>query len=108
MARKQKTLKEYFALGNMSAVMVLKNFPLVLFVGFLLLVYIANAHYAEKKVRMIQGLEGEVKELRWHYISLKTELIRRTKRSELVDKVGQKGLKPLKGKSRKIVLKEDR
>ena len=63
MAKKQKTLKDYMAVGHMSASMVLKNFPLVLFIGFLLLIYIANAHYAEKKVRLIQQYEGDVKEL---------------------------------------------
>ena len=88
----------------MSAAMVLKNFPFVLFVGFLLLVYIANAHYAEKKVRMIQKLEGEVKELRWHYISLKTELMRQSKRTEVMEDVEAKGLRPIKGKAKKIVV----
>ena len=92
------------AFGPMSAAVVLKNFPLVLFIGFLLLAYIANAHYAEKKVRLIQELEGEVKELRWHYISLKTDLMQRSKRTEVLRNVDQGGLKSLKGKAKKIVV----
>ena len=103
MARKKKTIKDYLT-GNLSAAMILKNFSLVLFIGFLLLFYIANAHYAEKKVRLIQQYEGEVKELRWHYISLKTELMNRSKPKTIIRQMEQKGLKPFKGKMKKIVV----
>lgn len=101
-AKKKKTLKDYLQVGNISAGLVLKNLPYVLFLGFLLVVYIANTHYAEKKVRQIQKMESQVKELRWHYISLKTELMYKSKRSEVVRDVKSDGLRPVKGKPKKI------
>jgi len=102
MAKKQKGFKDYMGVGAISAKLILQNLPYVLFIGFLLLIYIANAHYAEKKVREIQKLEDEVKELRWQYISYKTELMYNSKRSEVLKGVKQKGLKPIKGKPKKI------
>ena len=57
MAKNKKSIKEYFALGTISSGWVLKNLPFVLFVSFLALIYIANAHYSEKKVREIQMLQ---------------------------------------------------
>ncbi len=108
MAKKKKSLKDYTAFGNISAELVLKNLPYVLFIGFLAMVYIANAHYSEKKIREIQRLQAEIKELRWHYMSLKSELMYNSKRSEITKQVAPLGLKPMKGKSKKIVIKTNR
>ena len=104
--KKKKSLKDYTALGNISAALVLKNLPYVLFVGFLAIVYIANAHYSEKKVREIQHLQAEIKELRWHYMSLKSELMYNSKRSEIAKRVAPLGLKPMKGRAKKIIVKK--
>ncbi len=43
---------------------VFGNFSYVMFLGFLAIVYIANAHFAEKGVRRIQLLQKEIKELK--------------------------------------------
>ena len=59
---KTKSFKEYTELGNISAELVFKNLPFVLFLSFIAMVYIANAHYSEKKVRQIQQLQSELKQ----------------------------------------------
>ncbi len=101
---KKKPLKDYMAVGNISAELVLKNFPFVLFIGFLMMAYIANAHYSEKKVRQIQKLQSEVKELRWEFSSIKADLMYSTMQSEVVKAVAPLGLKPMNGKPKKIVI----
>lgn len=107
MAKKKKKLTEYLSIGQISSEWVLKNLPFVLFLVFLLIAYIANAHSSEKKVRAIQGLQREVKELRWEYMSLKSGLMFSTKQSEIVKAVAPMGLKPMKGKPNKIIVKRD-
>ena len=83
----------YTAWGSLSAEWVFKNLTFVFFIGFLGLVYIANAHFAEKKVRQIQSLQKEMKELRWEYMSLKSDIMYNYKLSEVSKKVELKGLR---------------
>jgi len=106
--KKKKSLKDYTAFSSLSAELVLKNLPFILFVGFLMLIYIANAHYSEKKVREIQSYQAELKELRWHYMSLKSDIMYNSKRSEIAKQVEPLGLKPMKGKPKKIIVKKNR
>ena len=84
---KRKTFKDYTELGNISAELVLKNFPFVIFLSFLAMVYIANALYSEKKVRQIQKAQVELKQMRWKYMSLESEFMYKTKRSEVIKAV---------------------
>lgn len=71
-----------------------------------MIAYIANAHYSEKKIRAIQDLQREVKELRWEYMSIKSGLMYNTKQSEVVKAVAPLGLKPMKGKPKKIIVEK--
>lgn len=103
---KKKKLTDYLSIGQMSSEWVLKNLPFVLFLVFLAVCYIANAHYSEKKVRAIQDLQGEVRELRWEYMSLKSSLMYSTKQSEVVKAVAPMGLRPMKGKPNIINVKK--
>ena len=80
----KKSSGSFMGLKDFNAGTVLKNLPYILFIGLLAIVYIANAHYSEKKVRQIQELQDEVKELRWNYMSLKSDLMYNSKRSEVV------------------------
>ena len=63
MAKIGSSFRDFTMLGSMSAQLIFKNFPFVLFLGFLTILYIANAHYAEKKVRQIQSLQKEIKDV---------------------------------------------
>ena len=55
-------------------------------------IYIANRHYSEKNVREIQALQDNVDRLRWHYLSLKSDLMKKSKQSEVEKSVEQEGL----------------
>ena len=87
-----KPKKNYTALSTISAKWVLSNLPFVFFIGLLATVYIANRHYSEKCVRDIQTLQEDVQKLRLHYLSLKSELMFKTKQSEVAKVVAEEGL----------------
>src|ERR1700741_4323198 len=57
----------------------LKNLPFFLFVAVILAIYIANAYYAENKIREITQTEEEIKELHAEFISLQAELTEKRK-----------------------------
>lgn len=101
---KQKRIRDYFELGDISASLILKNLPFVLFISFLILIYIANAHLSEKKVRQIQALQKEIQELRWNYMSIQSELMYTTRREEVARAVAPQGLKSTTGTPKKIVI----
>lgn len=85
---------------------MLKNLPFIVFVGFLGTIYIANAHYAEKKVREIQILQKDLKETRWRYMSLKSELMYNSKQVEVAERAKDLGLKESKEQPKKIVIRK--
>jgi cell division protein FtsB len=105
-ANKKKYLWNYFEIGSVSASVVLKNLPFVLFLGFLAVIYIANTHFAEKQVREIQILQREVKELKRQYNSLKSDLMFESRLSEIGEEVARMGLKKSAGRV-KIIKAED-
>jgi Bacteriodetes cell division protein (FtsL-like) len=63
--------------------LVFGNFSYLMFLGFLAVVYIANAHFAEKSVRNIQRLQKEIKELKWEYTSIKSETMYKSMQSQI-------------------------
>ncbi|MCB0704487.1 MAG: hypothetical protein KDC34_04220 [Saprospiraceae bacterium] len=95
-----------FSLGSSSAKLVLQNLPFVFFLGFLATLYIANAHYAEKKIRDIQLLQREVKDLRQEYNSKEAEIMVHSRRSELSKRVKPLGLQQSAVRPKKIVVQE--
>jgi FtsZ-binding cell division protein ZapB len=106
MAKQKKSLGDLFSIGSMSASLVLKNLPFVLFLGFLTVIYIANAHYAEKQVRQIQTLQKEVKELKRQYNSLKSEIMFKSRLANVGDEVEAIGLRKIQGRVKKIAVED--
>ncbi len=74
---------------------ILKNFPFFLFLSFLAVVYIYNGHYADKTVRNINTVSKELEELNYEFKTLKSEVMFRSKQSELLKAVEPLGLKEL-------------
>jgi hypothetical protein len=74
---------------------IMKNIPFFLFLAALAVVYIYNGHYADNVVRDINRTNKEVKELQYEYKTLKSEVMFRSKQSELAKAVGPFGLKEL-------------
>ncbi len=74
---------------------VVKQVPFFLFLTLLAVVYIYNGHQADKTVREINRTARQVKELQYEYKTLKSEVMFRSKQSELVKAVEPLGLKQL-------------
>ncbi|HZE86330.1 MAG TPA: FtsL-like putative cell division protein [Puia sp.] len=74
---------------------IMKNMFFLLFLASLAVIYIYNGHYADKVVRDINRTNKELKELQYEYKTLKSEVMFRSKQSELAKAVGPFGLKEL-------------
>lgn len=74
---------------------IVKNIPFFLFLSVLAVVYIYNGHYADKTIRSINHVNRELKELQYEYKTLKSEVMFRSKQSELAKTVAPMGLKEL-------------
>lgn len=72
-----------------------KNIPFFLFLALLAVLYIFNGHYTDKMVRKISNTEKHIKELEYEYKTIKSEVIFRSKASELINAVSHLGLKEL-------------
>ncbi len=86
--------------------MVLEQLPLILFLAFLAVVYIANRYHAEKVVRETARLKKEIQELRAESISVSAELMYKSTKSQVLKAVREKGLglKASRVPPRKIVV----
>ena len=89
-ARKRKDRKRLFGYR-----WIVKNIPFFLFLSVLAVIYIYNGHYADKTVRNINKVNKELKELQYEYKTLKSEVMYRSKQSELAKAVEPLGLKEL-------------
>lgn len=74
---------------------IVKNLPFFLFLSILAIIYIYNGHYADKTIRNINKVQNDLKELQYEYKTLKSEVMFRSKQSELAKAVAPLGLKEL-------------
>ena len=74
---------------------IVRNISYFLFLAVLAVVYIYNGHYADKTARNINRVSKELKELQYEYKTLKSEVMFRSKQSELAKAVEPFGLKEL-------------
>lgn len=66
-----------------------------LFLAVLAVLYIYNGHYADKTARNINSVSKDLKELQYEYKTVKSEVMFRSKQSELAKAVEPFGLKEL-------------
>jgi Bacteriodetes cell division protein (FtsL-like) len=74
---------------------VVKNIPFFLFLSLLAVLYIYNGHYSDRLIKKISTAEKHIKELEYEYKTVKSEVIFRSKASELAKAVEPMGLKEL-------------
>jgi hypothetical protein len=74
---------------------LVRQVPFFLFLAALAVIYIYNGHHADKTIRNINRTAKEVKELQWEYKTIKSEVMYRSKQSELAKAVEPLGLKEL-------------
>lgn len=87
---------------------VMKNLPFIFYIAFLGFIYIANARYAEKKVREIQTLQKEIQKVSWEYLSIKSDLMLKSMQTEVTKETENRGLdiKELRTPPKKIIVKD--
>lgn len=85
---------------------VQKLTPLFLLLLGTAIFYIANAHYSERVIRQMDKMDKEIKELRSEYITIKSDLMFRSKQSEVARRLEAKGIKELSTPPRKISTEE--
>ena len=74
---------------------VVRNIPFFLFLTILAVLYIYNGHHADKLILKINTTEKKIKELEYEYKTIKSDVIFRSKASELIKVVEPLGLKEL-------------
>lgn len=74
---------------------IVKQVPFFLFLTVIAVIYIYNGHYADKTIRNINRTAKELKELQYEYKTVKSEVMFRSKQSELVKAVEPLGLKEM-------------
>ncbi len=99
----RNTRKGGFSSAKYTA-LLLNNLGFIVFVGFLAVIYIGNAHYAEYNVRRIQVLEKEIRHQRWLYMSLQSDIMSNSLRSDVAERVREDGLRLHRGTPHKIVV----
>jgi len=86
----------------------LKNqFWFLVFLSFLIVAFIYNGHQTEKKIRKIDLLNKEIKEMRSEYISVLSYLMNESKQSSIAKKLADRGIKELKAPPQKITINGD-
>lgn len=92
-------------IGWIDKKILIKMLPFAFFLMGLSLVYIANSYVAEKNIREIDKTAKEIKELRSEYISVKSDLMFKSRQSQVAKEVLPLGIKQLDVPPKKIVLK---
>lgn len=75
--------------------LIVKNLPFFLFLSILAVVYIYNGHYSDKIIKSISKTNRELREMQYEYKTLKSELMFRSKQTEVARAVEPLGLKEL-------------
>ena len=74
---------------------VVKNIPFFFFLAMLAVIYIYNGHYSDRTLLKIEASEKHIKELEYEYKTIQSQVIFRSKASELAKAVAPLGLKEL-------------
>jgi len=104
MSSKKKGFWELFSLGYISSNWISNNLNFIFFIAFLTFIYITNAHLAESKVRTIQQMNKNLRELRWEYKSAQAELMRISKQTEFENEFERSILKESIDPPKKILV----
>ncbi|MEE4257448.1 MAG: FtsL-like putative cell division protein [Bacteroidales bacterium] len=81
--------------------------PYLLFLAIMVMFYIANTYHAEKKEREIQALRKELKELRYEYITTRSELMHQSQQSEVATKLLDTDIKESRVPPVKVIKKAE-
>lgn len=88
-----KNLSAVFSGTFLTNESTLKHLPFLLFLALIAILYIANGYYADDKIREVNKITNELKELRSEYISTKSDLMFVSKQSEVAKAAEPMGIK---------------
>jgi len=88
-----KGLSKVFGGGFLSDERAIQHVPFILFLALIAILYIANGYYADDKIREVNKVSNQIKELRTEYISSKSDLMFISKQSQIAAAVDTLGLK---------------
>ena len=71
---------------------ILKNIRFFLFLAILAVVYIANGHMSDNRIRKINDTGRRLKDLQYEYKTLKSEMMFKSRESEMVKAAAPLGL----------------
>lgn len=74
---------------------MVRNLPYFMFCSVLTIIYIYNGHYSDNIIKDINKTGKQVKELQYEYKTIRSEVMFRSKQSELARAVEPLGLKEL-------------
>ncbi len=89
---------------QLTAESLMKHLPFILFLFALGIVYIYNSHLAEDRIREINKVNLELKELKWEYLNTKNDLELRSMQTQVASLVDSMGLHELTAPPMKIRL----
>ena len=88
-----KALSSVFSGTFLTNESTLRHVPFLLFLAFIAILYIANGYHADDKIREVNRITNELKELRSEYISTKSDLMFVSKQSEVAKAAEPMGIK---------------
>jgi len=100
MTKKQNKKTTIFQFDGID--ILYRNISFVCFLALLGVIYIFNAHAAEKKARKLKMVTDEVKQVRWEFESVNHELIYNSTQSQLAEKLKQQEIGVAESLPRKI------
>jgi len=100
----RKFLKIMHVFGIFNRNQVVRMMPFILFLTVLILFYIGNSYYAERTIREINKVKNDLKEKRAEYISTSSELMFRTKQSEVAKAIAPMAIKESTEPQKKITV----
>ena len=100
-------MRAYTNLGSLISKWVFDNWQFVIFSFILLLFYIANSLYAERKVREIQRLEKEIKTIRAKYMQIKVNMMDKTRKTNIVEDMKSYNLYLSNERRKRIIIEEE-
>ncbi|HEX8461616.1 MAG TPA: FtsL-like putative cell division protein [Segetibacter sp.] len=63
---------------------IIKNIPFFLFMAVLAVLYIANGHMSDNRIRKINDTARKLKDLQYEYKTLKSEMMFKSRESEMI------------------------
>lgn len=100
------TVKNVLGGNFLSRERNIRLLPFFLFLTLLVMVYIGNTYYAEKTEREIQALRSSLKELRYEFITTRSELMHRSQQSEIARRLQNTGIKESRVPPVKVIKKD--